>query len=242
MDVARAEDMAEITPVPEPYRQRVRTRGYALKVNLIGLTPAVFIFGGIGLLILGGYLISKDDVALGLGPCILGGLSCAWGLYTGLYCLSVYENRWIERRLRAEIGQRPDFLVDPSAADAAYVSLIPREHWSKVKLTMASDLLLMRIDVPRREVLLEGDCDRYRIPAGAIAVCEPQCFFHPIDTKHQNEFWMVRLMIQVEKGTRELLLSVGHTDWRPRTNSKRQKIAQETCQKINALRITSLGV
>jgi hypothetical protein len=234
------DEVATIAPVPEPYRQRVRTSGYALKVNLLGLTPLAFIAGGVGLLFLGGHFVSRNEIVASLGPFVLGALSCAWGIYTGLYCLCVYENRWIERRLRAEIRQRPHVLVEADAVDAVYVSLIPRENWAKVKLTMSTDLLLMRIDAQRRQVLLEGDCDRYRIPAGAIAACEPQCFFHPIDTQHQNELWMVRLMVDVAEGRRELLLSVSHTAWRPQTNTSRQRIAQETCQKVKALRDSSL--
>jgi hypothetical protein len=235
---AVATDTAVITAVPEPFRQRVRTSGYALKVNLIGLAPLLFILAGAGLLYLGWHFFSKDEIALSIGPFIVGALSVAWGIYVALYCMSVYENRWIERRLRAEIGQRPDPLVDPASAEASYVSLIPRDSFTQVKLTMSSDLLLMRIDGQRREALLEGDCDRYRIPAGAIETCEPQCFFHPMDAQHHNELWMVRLMVRVKQGMRELLLSVNQTGWRPRTNTTRQEGAQETCRKINALRPT----
>src|SRR5207237_5344982 len=179
--------IAVISTVPEPFRQRVRTPGYALKVNLLGATPLVFILAGAGLLYLGWHLFSREELALSIASAVFGALGVGWGVYTGLYCMSVYENRWIERRLRKEIGQRPDPLVDPTSAEAVYVSLIPRENFTKVKLTMSSDLLLLRVDGQRRQVLLEGDCDRYRIPVGAIETCEPQCFFHPIDTKHQNE-------------------------------------------------------
>ena len=92
-------------------------------------------------------------------------------------------------------------------------------------------------DERKRELLLEGDSDRYRIPAGAVSVCEPQCFFHPIDHHHQNELWMVRLMIQVEQGLQELLLSVGNTSWSPMTNARRRQLAEGMCSRINALRV-----
>src|SRR5262249_56557776 len=117
-----------------------------------------------------------------------------------------------------------------------YVSIIPRESFVKVKLTMASDLLLLKLDERRRLLLMEGDCDRYRIPAGAISVCEPQCFFHPLDAQHQNQLWMVRLVVCVEQGLQELLLSVCATGWSPITNARRRSIAEAMCQRIHRLR------
>jgi hypothetical protein len=238
-DLGPTDDVAVVTPVPEPYRQRVRGPGYALQLNLRGLIPLAYMAGGVGWPVLGGYLASNDQVALGVASLALGAAGLAWGIYVGLYCMGVYDNRWGERRLRAEVAQRPDPLVDPAGPDAAYVSLIPREHWTKVKWTMASDLLLMRIDPRRREVLLEGDCDRYRIPAGAVAGCAPECFYHPLDAHHRNEMWMVRLLVQLDTGPRELLLSVVHTDFRPRTNSGRRRIAEQVCEQILALRAPS---
>ena len=149
--------------------------------------------------------------------------------------MGVYENRWVERRLRAEIKSRPDALVEGGDPDAFYASLVPRENWSQVKWTLASDSLLVRIDAQRREVLLEGDSDRYRIPAGAIIACEPESFFHPADTGHKNKLWMVRLMIHAPDATCELLLWVAQKGWWPRTNASRRRLADEMCEKINSL-------
>ena len=63
-------------------------------------------------------------------------------------------------------GQRADAWVDPADTEAMYVSIIPREHFSQIKLTMASDLLLLKVDKKGRRLLMEGDSDRYRIPPG----------------------------------------------------------------------------
>jgi hypothetical protein len=233
--VKAAGELAEITPVPEPYRQRVRGKGYALAVNLRGLIPVVYIFGGGGLAAWGIWSLTQSSLAFGCAATAIGVPACLWGLYTGGYCLGVYENRWIERRLRQELAQRGEVLVDPQDLDGLYVSLIPRESFVKIKLTMASDVLLMKLDQRRQEILLEGDADRYRIPAGAVAVCESQCFFHPADAQHHNELWMVRLMVRVEEGLRELLLSINPTGWRPRTNARRRALAEETCRRIRRL-------
>jgi len=206
-----------------------------VKLNLISLIPVAFIFGGMGLCTLGWFFIPRNQLAVIRLLVVFGGSAAAWGVYTARYCMGVYENRWAERRLRAEIRSRPDALVEADDPDAMYASLIPRENWSQVKLTMSSDLLLMRIDPGRKEVLLEGDSDRYRIPAVAISACQPQRFFHPADTGRRSELSMVMLMIQAPDGMRELLLWVAQKGWWPRTNTSRRKVAEEMCEKINSL-------
>jgi hypothetical protein len=231
-----ATELAQVTPVPERYRQTVRTRWYPLWVNLIGLTPMVYFFGGIGLIGGGAWLVTEKAMPLGWAMIPVGAVGFAWGVYTGLYCLCVAENRWIERRLRAEIGRRPDYLVDPRDPASIYVSLIPREHFAKVRLTMSSDLLLLKIDEPQRLLVMEGDCDRYRIPGGAITTCEPECFYHAMDAHRSKQLWMVRLMVQFEEGPREMLFCADATQWRPMTNARRLEKAKNLCEQINALK------
>jgi hypothetical protein len=202
----------------------------------VGLTPGLYFFGGGGLVAGGIWLATEKGVPWGWAAVVPGAVGVVWGAYTALYCLSVYENRWIERRLRREFALRADPLADPRDPGSLYVSLIPRVSFAKVQLTMSSDLLLMRIDERGRRLLMEGDCDRYRIPAGAIAACEPERFFHPIDTQHRNELWMIRLMVQFQEGLRELLFSAGSTQWSPVTNARRRRMAEDLCRRINALR------
>lgn len=204
-------------------------------MNLAGATPLAYFLGGAGLAGWGGWLLWQGSLEVGCALIAVGVPAFVWGAYSAVYCLGVAENRWILRRLRKEIGQRPDFLVDPQDPDAVYVSLIPRENFATVKWTMSSDLLLLKLDEKRREILMEGDSDRYHIPAGAISVCEAQCFYHPMDANQQNELWMVRLVVQVEEGLRELLLSVGHTRWGLINNTRRRQTAEEMCLRIQEL-------
>jgi hypothetical protein len=152
-----------------------------------------------------------------------------------LYCSDVPENRWIERRLRHSVAERPDPLVAAHDSEGLYVSLIPRTSFAKVQLTMSSDLLLLRLDRRSRQLLMEGDADRYRIPAGAIAQCQAECFFHPLDAQRTRQLWMVRLLIRQEAGERELLLSVPATRWAPATNATRLRVAESLCRQIAAL-------
>lgn len=170
------------------------------------------------------------------GAChYFGALSLAWGVYVSQYCMGFYENRWIKRRLKTEFARRPDCLVDPHDPNAVYVCVIPREHFIKVKMTLATDLFLMRLDPHKRELLLEGDCNRYRIPAGAILECGPECFYLPFESQHRIRIWIVRLVIRAHDGDRELLLSISQEGWKPRTNETRQRVAEKTCREILSL-------
>ncbi|MBN2579824.1 MAG: hypothetical protein JXB10_12625 [Pirellulales bacterium] len=229
-------ERAQVIPAPEQCRQRVRRGGYTLWVNLIGLIPMIYVLGGIALAGGGVWLALDQEMPGGWLGFPLGAAALVWGIYTGIFCPGVPENRWIARRLRSELAQRPDLFVVPQDPETLYVSLIPREHFKKIKLTMAADLLLMKIDQRGRQIVMEGDCDRYRIPAGAIAVCEPQCFFLPLDTQQNNQWWMIRLMVQFEDGVRELLLSSNPMQWTPMTNHRRRDRAEELCRRINAIR------
>jgi hypothetical protein len=233
-------DFAQVWPVPEGFRQRVRSKGYALWVNLIGLTPIAFLAVGGAFLGGGFYLAIGKALTLGWLLVLPGIPIFFWGGYLALCCPSVPENRWIERRLRREIGLRPDFLVDPRDTESIYASLIPRDSFVKIKFTLASDLFLLKLDASKRQLIIEGDCDRYCIPAEAISVCEPQCFFHPMDHQQNIQIWVVRLMVQFESGMREMLLSVNPTTWNRMTNPRRQKIAANLCARIAVLRDNSI--
>jgi hypothetical protein len=233
--VPLAGEVAQVTAVPEPYRRRVRRPGYALSVNLRGAIPLVFLFGGGSLIAAAVWLMQNEQVVPGCAVLVAGIPCLAWGLYTPLLCSGVYTNRWIRRRLCEEIAQRPDVLIRHDDPDAAYVSLIPRDSFVTIKATMSSDLLLLKIDRPHRQILMEGDSDRYRIPAGAVEDCKPQMFFHPMDAQHRTEIWMARLVVRFEQGSRELLISTGTTRFTPTTNDRRHQRAEDLCQQIRKL-------
>jgi hypothetical protein len=227
-----ASDVAQVTAVPEPYRKRVRGPGYALAVNLRGLISVGYMFGGLGLAVAGIWLSKEGQVLPGVPLIAVGAAGAGWGVYVARLCLGVYENRWIRRQLCREISRRPDARVRDDDPDALYVSIIPRDSFITVKWTMASDVLLLKLDLPKRQILLEGDADRYRIPAGALLACEPQCFFHPLDAQKQNQLWMTRLMVRVDQGNLELLVCYNPINFRPHTNQRRRERAESLCARI----------
>jgi hypothetical protein len=179
-------------------------------------------------------------VALGMGGCLF-----VWGGYAALMCQSGYSYRWITTRLRTELAHRPHLLVDLAHPQTRYVLLMPGDAFTRFQPILASDVLLaddvllMELDDDQREIRMEGDRDRYIIPAGAISDCQPRCYFHNSDAHQFKQLWMIRLLIQREMGEQELLISLGQLHWKRHKNRDMEQAAREVCDRINNWRTVS---
>jgi hypothetical protein len=230
-----AEQVAEITPVPFPYGGTVMTRGHIWMVNLIGGSTLVLFFGGAGLIALGAWMAEGELSPLAMiAAFVVGGIGVLLGAVIALWYPMLPECLYSRRKLRNAIRGRPDPLVDADDPEAISVGITPRENWAKVKLEIAADIGWLRIDGQRGEIRIEGDSERFRIPAGSLLVCEPERFFHPLDKN--TEHWLIRLVTRLKRGgTREILFGIEHTNFVPRTNSIRHRQAAELCERIRAL-------
>jgi hypothetical protein len=176
-------------------------------------------------------------VALGMGGCLF-----VWGCYAALMCQSGYSYHWIASRLRTELAHRPHLLVDLANPQTRCVWLMSGETFTRFQPIMASDVLLaddvllMELDDQLREIRMEGDLDRYIIPAGAISDCQPRCYFHHSDAHQFKQMWMVRLLIQREAGEQELLIGLGQLKWKRHKNRDMEQAAREVCDRINGWR------
>ena len=228
--------VAQITGVSTPSGRRIRTPGANVWVTSLRVAPLLCGLGG-ALTFGGGFLLFVKTLLL---PIILVAAPIAVGLMGfGLYaaiCYGVLEGRSTVRRLRQEIALRPDALVDPADADAACMSLIPRASFNSLWTPPAADVMLVKIDAPQRRLLMEGDENRYEIPAAAISECGTQCFFHRSDNKNSSQIWMLRLVVQLQQGSRELLLCVNPVRWVPASNKRRRRAAEEMLRQIAAIR------
>src|SRR5439155_10658453 len=65
-----------------------------------------------------------------------------------------------------------DTVVDPNHPDAILAEVIPRRNWGQLMLENADDQGFLLVDAERRQLLFEGDKQRYRIPADAILSCD----------------------------------------------------------------------
>lgn len=211
------------------------TPGHIWMINLIGGSTLVLFFGGLGLIALGAWRADADGISpLAIAAIVVGGIGVVLGGIVGLWYSLLPECLYTRRKLRGAIRRRPDPLVEADDPAAISVGITPRENWAKVKLEVAADVGLLKLDPGRGEVQIEGDSERFRIPAGSLLVCEPERFFHPLDKN--TEHWLVRLVVRLKEGrTREVLFGVDHTDFVPRTNSVRRAKATELCGRIRAL-------
>jgi hypothetical protein len=157
---------------------------------------------------------------------VLGGLVAAL-TYTVQY--GEYIPTRIQQRLCATaVRQRPRALLDPDDPDALYVGVVPRENWGRVMLETSTDLGLLKIDRGRRELLFEGDRQRWRIPADSIESCDVEEYvIGPPDPNENNVFPLAVLRVKRDGGVWEAPLSpMRTTAHRPTAEAKRQRCRQ----------------
>jgi hypothetical protein len=163
---------------------------------------------------------------------VVGVLSFLEGAIQAQSYSGLLETWYARRRLMNILVLRPDPIVAVNNPDAEMVNLTKRENWIKVQLDVQDDVGLLEIDGKRRELRIEGDKRRYRVPLEAIVSCQPECFHHPLDKQLQNQYWYVRLVVPVDGREEELLLALAFRDWRRRTNANRQLLASQLCRRL----------
>jgi hypothetical protein len=208
---------------------------FLLFVNLLGLVPLVTFIGGLALVavgVWGQWRGWSGGSALG---CIVAGLgSFTLGAIHGTKYTGLLEAWYARSRLLRILERRPDTVVElrGNDVDPLMVNFTRRENWVAVKLDVRDDVGILAVDDKRRETRIEGDKRRYVIPLEAIRESRPECFHHPLDKQLLNQYWYIRLLVQVDGEERELLFSPSFTDWRPRTNENRRLATEELCERI----------
>jgi hypothetical protein len=234
-------------PLPERARGReavirevegggtLRTGAFLLIINLLGLVPLVTFFGGLALIVAGGWGFFHGWETAATVTCVaVGILSFLEGSIQAKYFSGLLETWYSRRRLMNTLVLRPDPIVAVNGPDAEMVNLTRRENWIKVQLDVRDDIGLLEIDDKRRELRIEGDKRRYQVPIDAVISCQPECFYHPIDKQLTSQYWYVRLVVPVDGREQELLFAPSFADWRPRTNANRQILAANLARRINA--------
>ncbi len=213
----------DVKPVEPDYAGKVMTR----RNSLIGLA---YVFGGLAVIIAGGVIAAFGGVtafpdknspqnvppatkAMGIAALAIGGTIFAGGCIFFLVNPSFFSNRFLMRRAREEFGRRPKCLVDPNDPDALFVEIVPKLNWGKLMLEMASDVGYFKVDQGRREILFEGDKERFRLPADAITYCGIEFFvegqgshaatkiyYVVIRANRPNEFWEVPIRERLGAG------------------------------------------
>ncbi len=141
---------------------------------LIALLPALSLPIGFGLLGAAAYLGDVLPIWASAVLGVLGIASFAGGALLLAWYADFLPSRYLYRVTKRELELRPERWVEPNNPEAAYIQVIPRENWGRVMLENASDVGLLWIDTARRQLLFEGDRQRYRIPAASIVSgCQP---------------------------------------------------------------------
>jgi hypothetical protein len=164
--------------VPAPHAGRAVTPGITLIKNALFLLQVALIFvASFVPSVLGftaGRWLFPNDKNLSFLP-ILAGLGVTvllmW-VWFGQLLRNPWSSRFVQHKIQSEFLRRPDPVVDPNHPDAIMVEVVPRRNWGQVLLTNAEDQGFLFVDTKGRQLLFEGDQQRYRIPAEAILSCE----------------------------------------------------------------------
>lgn len=231
----RAAEPAAIEAVIEdvPQGETLRSGSFVLIINLLGAIPLFPFFGGLALFPVAAWGWFRGWGALPVAGClVLGVVGFIVGALLGQRYPGLFEGWYARRRLYSLLALRGDAIVPTNDGKARMVNMTRRENWNKVQLDVRDDVGLLAIDEKWRELRIEGDKRRYRVPLEAVVLCQPECFHHPLDKKLLNQYWYVRLVVRLEAGERELLFAPTFDDWRPRTNENRKDLARRLCKRI----------
>ncbi|WP_165235508.1 hypothetical protein [Aquisphaera insulae] len=109
-----------------------------------------------------------------------------WMIFTLVWCLFFARyptSRFMARKTRQAFEMRVSPLVDLNDPDLVFVDIIPRANWGKIMMENATDIGYVQLNKGRREIVFEGDRQRYRIPVESILSVEHESWSEP--TRHQ---------------------------------------------------------
>jgi hypothetical protein len=183
--VSRA-GLIEVQAVPADEAKKLLNGWSILVANLLAFSIVIVmlasiagIFGAVwlsGALELGKNGARPDPVrlVLGLFLAVVAFVLAVVSGYVGLKNSSVVGNWYFHSRAKRYFSLRRNKLVNPSQATdllTFFVEVVPRNNWGKMMAETATDVGFLQIDPRRGEIRFEGDIERYRIPAAAIADC-----------------------------------------------------------------------
>jgi hypothetical protein len=202
--------------VESDYAGKVLTRRNTYLGLAYVLGGLVVIIGGMALALWGGMMafpdktmpqnVSPEKKALGIFLLSVGGLFFGSTAILFLANPTYFGNRFLLRKTREEFSRRSRPLVDPNDPEALFTEVVPKLNWGRSLLETASDIGFLKVDAGRREILFEGDKQRFRVPADAITHCALEFFVNGqgshaatkiyyvvLRANRPNEFWEVPL-------------------------------------------------
>jgi len=235
----QATDVADVQPVPYPYAGKTLTRTNLIVCNILVLLPVLLTLGG---LVLAGFAIyemlaeqDRPHLRMDQAPLLAGGLLVAavFG-YVAFRHNAMLGNLYLLRVARASFLSRPDAIVDADDPEAEFIEITPRENWKKFMLDTAADTGFIRLDFERRQILFEGDLERYRIPAGAVESGHVEEVL-PFGIQSESDALLfVILSVRTAAGPRELPLTP-RAKLGMRTRRHREDWAEDMLRRLRPL-------
>ncbi|MFL5240761.1 MAG: hypothetical protein ACJ8FY_01520 [Gemmataceae bacterium] len=243
-DAARPTAIAEISPIQDPYRGNILSKRVLIVCS--ALTMAILLlFLGSMFMALGGLYLCTDQAKKEGWPVLLtdnAPLLVALGAvlfppvtYIGLRSPNFFAEWYLKKRAKSEIRSRPNGTVDPDDPDATFVQIVPRCNWGRVMLETATDVGFLKMDEDRREVLFEGDKERYRIPGPAIISCGVEPIVYGEGTAGRMIQYTAVLRAQVATGVWENPIGQ-RGDFGTLGANKRLRLAEELRDKMLSIR------
>ncbi|MCJ8329941.1 MAG: hypothetical protein MJH11_08155 [Lentisphaeria bacterium] len=129
---------------------------------------------------------------------------------------------WMRRaKMRELVLKRSPYLLDPTSPDIFYVNQTPRERWANISLDNIRDFGFLKVDQNRKEIVYEGEKERFIIPASALiswdlqnsSLNDTDIVFIALRAKHPEEdFWERSFkpfnIIGLEKNPKKQLIEI----------------------------------
>jgi hypothetical protein len=239
---AQADLPGEVQAIEPDYAGKVLSRSMLWGGVVLALVPLAVFVGGMALLGWSPGAFPEDMVtALKATSAVIG----IAGLIVALRNPRYIANKILERRLRRELAGRPKRLVNPDDPRALFVELVPKANWGRVMPYTANDAGLLLLDEAKREVLFEGDRERFRIPADAITYCVLEREEFPPLWFLYGLFWLLILgirysyvVLSIENPKQFLEAPIRVRSGEGLLGMKRKKVTTELLNRIQQMRST----
>jgi len=156
-----------------------------------------------------------------------------------ILCFPTYlTSRFRLRQTRRAFEHRPDPAVDLHNPDLLFVDIVPRINWGKQMMENASDIGFLELNKSRRELIFEGDRQRYWIPIESILEIKHEFWAESIQHQLQSSPTLHHLVVvraMTAEGPWETWFSRRQNKFQMRTAKRRLADAEELEGRIREL-------
>jgi hypothetical protein len=230
--------VAAFEPVEPGDAGQVLTPKNAALQTLIGVVSQL---GGLALVLGTGIWAALDPQppVWVSGLLVIGAIGC---LILNLIWVLCYPRfltaRFMLRQTRRAFEKRSGLAVDLNNPDLIFVDIIPRTNWGKAMLENASDIGFLQLDRERRELIFEGDRERYWIPVESILDVQHEFWSDSIQHQFQsepNKYHVITVRAMTADGPRETWFYRRQDKFQRYTADQRLNEAMALQAKIRAL-------